>query len=175
MKRYIKSSTAYTQYEAIAIENFGRSNPGTGNSYISPDGTFINLYPKLDTHEDLCWWLEDNFDCKLEYEDEEYFIREFGWVRLRTDPHMMIIELPSSSPTRNQWYSLEDWLQFCEGKYPRGTTLYLNVCDGRDTDVEYKFGTEYFTEDIIKICKRYYSSGKLYANTIISKIHWRLA
>ena len=156
--------------EALAIETFGSANPGPGNIYISPDGTFINLYPKIDTHEDLCWWLEEEHDCPLEYEDEEYFVREFQWIRLRSDPSMMIIELTKEVPFNRQWYSLEDWLLYCEDRYAgQGTILYLNACDGADADIEYKFGTEYFTEDIMRICKRYYSSGKLYASKRINR------
>ncbi len=155
--------------EAIAIEEFGSSNPSVGCSFISPDGTFINIYPKLRTHEDLCEYLIEDHDCDIEYQDEEYFIREFQWIRLRSDPDMMIIELPEEMPFNRQWDSLQEWLEFCENRYKRGTILYLNVCDGADVDVPYEFGTEYFSEDILKICKRYYGSGKLYASKLLNK------
>lgn len=161
MKRYIKNSEQIDNKEQLSRELFGSSTPGYGCSYICKDGLFINIYPKLDTHEDLCWYLEDHYDEFFEYADEEYFIREFGWVRLRTDPNMVIIELPSSM-TNAQWYSLEDWLQFIEQRYPNGATLYLNAVDANDADNEYNLGKDYFAEDIIKICKRYYSSGRLY-------------
>lgn len=166
MKRYIRSTILPEEGEAIAIKEFGSLAPTAGCSFISPDGTFINIYPKLSTHEDLCWYLEEDYNCELEYEDEEYFIREFQWVRLRSDPNMMIIELPEEMPFNRQWDSLQEWLEFCENRYKRGTILYLNVCDGSDADVPYEFGTEYFAEDILKICKRYYSSGKLYASRL---------
>lgn len=158
------------QAEALAIHAFGAPAPGTGCTFISPDGTFVNIYPKLDTHEDLCDWVEDQLGIELEYKDEEFFVREFNWVRLRSDPNMSIIMLPKDSLFRNQWYSLEDWLTYLEGKYSNGCKLYLETCDGTDTDVEYNFGTEYFAEDIIKICKRYYSSGKLYMSTEVDKM-----
>lgn len=64
-----------------------------------------------------------------------------------------------------QWLALAEWLEYCEEYHTRGTKLYLNVCDDNDADVEYNFGSEYFADDILKICKRYYSSGRLYAST----------
>lgn len=160
----------FAEGEALAIETFGSSNPGPGCTFISPDGTFVNIYPKLKTHEDLCEWVEEQLDIELPYRDEEYFVREFNWVRLRSDPNMSIIMLPKDSLFRNQWYSLEDWLTYIEERYPNGCRLYLETCDGPDTDVEYKFGTEYFAEDIIKICRRYYSSGKLYMSKEINSM-----
>lgn len=169
MKKYIRASLSPEEISNAVLSNFGASHPGTGNSYIAKDGTFVNLYPKIDTHEDVCWWLEDHYDVELAYEDEEYFVREYGWVRLRSDPHMMIVELPPARLTNDQWYSLEEWLMYCGDKYSRGTTLYLNACDSRDADVEYAFGTDYFPEDILKLCKRYYSSGKLYASTLVKE------
>lgn len=145
-------------------QEFGRNNPGYGCSFISPDGTFINIYPKLDTHEDLCEYIQDNYDVTLPYQDEAYFIKEFDWVRLRTDPNMCIIELPDKM-TLSQWYALEDWLEFAETRYCNGCTISVGSLHG--TFQDYAFGTEYFPEDIIKLCKRYYSSGNLYATTDI--------
>jgi hypothetical protein len=146
------------ELEKLILNTFGRSNPGPGCTFISSDGTFVNIYPKLDTHEDLCEWVIDNTDVEIEFPDEEYFIRLFGWIRLRSDPAMSIIELPHESPTNKQWYSLEDWLAYLEDRYlGKKVSLYLDVCDeNSDGNVEYNFGKDYFAEDILKICKRYY-------------------
>ena len=168
MNRTVTAATA-ADGEALAIKAFGSTAPGPGCTFISPDGTFVNIYPKLDTHEDLCDWVEDHLGISLEYKDEEYFVREFNWIRLRSDPNMSIIMLPKDSLFRNQWYSLEDWLTYLEERYSNGCRLYLETCDGKDTDVEHNFGTEYFAEDIIKICRRYYSSGKLYMSTEVKR------
>lgn len=168
MKRYIKSTFDNNEnIESIIIDEFGSKNPGTGCSFIAPDGTFVNIYPRLDIHEDLCDWIENAVGIELEYKDEEYFVREFSWIRLRTDPTMFIIELPKEKPTNQQWYSLEDWLYFAEEKYfGKVVSLYLNICDNMaNTNVEYRFGKDLFTEDVMKLLKRYYSSGKLYAST----------
>ena len=159
-----------TYIEDFVVDKFGSRNPGTGCSFIACDGTFVNIYPKLDVHEDLCEWVEDQLDIELKYRDEEYFIRESGWIRLRSDPNMSIIELPNSKPTSEQWYSLEDWLAYLEDKYiGRGCTLYLSVCDFRgDVDVPFQFGTQYFGDDIMKVLKKFYSTGRLYASTNIT-------
>ena len=168
MKRCIIGADHSSTIVSKVKETFGSDNPQTGCSYIAKDGTFINIYPKLDVHEDLCEWIEDTLNIQLEYRDEEYCIRKFGWIRLRIDPNMLVIELPAESPDRMQWYSLQDWLEFAEGQN-RSRRLYLDVCDGSDTCVPYNFGSEYFAEDIMKVCKRYYSSGKLYASNFIKK------
>lgn len=47
--------------EQIAINDFGSSNPGPGCTFIASDGTFINIYPKIDDHEDLLNYLTDNY------------------------------------------------------------------------------------------------------------------
>ena len=82
---------------------------------------------------------------------------------------MFIVELPKEKPTNQQWYSLEDWLYFAEERYSgKVVSLYLNVCDSMaNTNVEYEFGRDFFAEDALKLLKRYYSSGKLYASTIL--------
>ena len=165
MKRYIHCTDLPEDGEALAIQTFGKDSPSTGCSFISPDGLFINIYPKLPIHEDLCDWVEDQLDIELPYKDEEYFVREFQWIRLRNDPTMMVVELPEEEPFRNQWYSLQDWLEFCEEQHPHGVSLYLNILDTNIYSVEVNFNTEYFAEDIVKMLKGYYSSGRLVAST----------
>ena len=171
MKRYIRSDEdVAAEGEQLAIDTFGSDRLGPGCTYISPNGTFVNIYPKLKTHEDLCEWVEDKLNTSLPYRDEEYFVREFQWIRLRLDPRMTIIELPSEIPFKNQWYSLQDWLEFVEEQHPEGIQLYLNVCDRSDPSDPYLLGKGYFAEDIINICKRYYNSGKLYMSTEVDNV-----
>ena len=128
MKRCIKFSTE-TGLGQIR-NSFRSSNPGVGCTFIDRDGTYINMYPEIDVHEDLCEWADENTDIHPEYYDEEYFVREFGWVRLRIDPRNWIIELPPRSKklTAAQKYALEDWLSFCLDKYPNSEELWANIC-----------------------------------------------
>lgn len=152
------------------VDQFGRNEPSDGCSFIDQNGKFINIYPEIDTHEDLCYWIEDNFGVEVEDPDEEYFIRNYGWIRLRSDPTMSIIEMPKTKPTSEQWYSLSDWLECLESEcYNNPTTLYILVCDHTgDVDVPYKFGSKYFADDMIKVLKKFYSTGRLYASTNIA-------
>lgn len=176
MKRYIRSNNAEIDLESEILAEFGGFKPNPGCIFVSKDGTFVNIYPKLDTHEDLCEWVEDNLNIEIKYPDEEYFINLFNWIRLRFDPSMTIIELPANNPTGAQWASLEEWLLYVEDAIAnREITLYLTVYnDPQNCDVEYRFGKNYFAEDIIKLLKRYYSSGRLYASIFTHKLHRRI-
>lgn len=169
MKRFIKCNDA--SIESAILDAFGSSDPGTGCSFIAGDGRFVNIYPHLDVHEDLCEWVTDNLGEQIKYPDEEWAIRSFGWIRLRKDPHMCIIELPKTRPTNSQLYSLEDWLSYVEDAFmSSGVPLYLCVCDDNsDGDVEFKFCKDYFTEDMMKVIKRYYAAGKMYASVELKK------
>ena len=163
MKRYIRSTTDQQDVDDIVIQAFGSSNPGVGCSFISSDGQYVNIYPKLDTHEDLCYWIEEVTDGKVDKPDEEYFIRNYNWIRLRTPPELMIVEMPKTSPNSKQWWALEDWLMYCEERYPVGHELNLIIY--QDTypiqeQIDF-FGREIFTEDIISLLKKYYSTGRL--------------
>ena len=166
MKRYIKSNQEI-DIEEYVRQSFQGSGPGPGCTFIDDEGNYINIYPKLDVHEDLCEWVEDQLNIKLPYRDEEFFVREFNWIRLRSDPHMSIIELPSSKPNNSQWWALNDWLEYLEDRYSgQKVTLYVQVCDNStDTDVPFNFGSEYFSDDMMKLLKSYYSTGRLYAST----------
>ena len=115
-------------------------------------------------HEDLCEYVEDHYNIELPYRDEVLFIREFDWVRLRTDPKMCIIELPAIM-SKDQWYSLEEWLEFVDARYKHGCKMRVGALYGTYDD--YAYGTEYSPKDIINICKQYYGSGSLYASTNI--------
>lgn len=165
MKRWIHASESGTVLDAI-VSTFSASNPGPGCSFIDSTGKFINIYPKLDVHEDLCEWVKDNLSVKLPYVDDEYFVREFGWVRLRSDPSMCIVEMPAKNPANSVWYALEDWFLFVEERNPN-TVVNIEVCDSKKAPISLTLGTEYFGEDVVKILKRYYSSGTLVASTLL--------
>lgn len=140
--------------EAIITE-FGASYPGEGCICIAPDGTFINVYPKLADHEDLCTWLiEQGFDGVVS--EAEWLVDTLDYVRCRNNPaSLCYIELPLKTITRSQLYSLEEWL---EDKVSHDH-ISIELPDG----IWKRFSLEeYFPEDIIKKIKRYYASGKLY-------------
>ena len=169
----VTASTSVEDASAMIIpailDEFGSPNPGTGCTFIADDGTFVNIYPQIDTHEDLCNWVEDNFDVEFEYKDEEYFVEGYGWIRLRKDPSMGIIELPNERPNNQQWYSLEDWLDFVEESLNgRELPMYINILGTNIYSVEVQFGKQMFAEDLLNMLKRYYTSGKLVASTQVT-------
>lgn len=106
---------------------------------------------------------------KVRLDDGSDFMREINAVRAnsnyssnRSNP-WAYMELPAKNLTSSQYYALEDWIEFL------GTNTYLDIYTSQ-------FGSEggefkaynlknYLPEDIIKLIKRYYSSGILYEKT----------
>lgn len=160
--------------EQIAINDFGSSNPGPGCTFIASDGTFINIYPKIDDHEDLCGYLADNYRVEFEYTDADWFVNHLGWIRLRSDPYHIAIVLNGTRPNNIQFYSLQEWLEYCEERYQNNSgniQAYVDICDNnRYTQHTYNFMKTEFAEDIVRACKRYYTSGHLYASTDIGEL-----
>ena len=140
--------------EAIQRE-FAADNPGEGCIFIAPNGKFINTYPKLDDHEDLCVWLEEQ-GFGENPKEAEWIVETFDYVRCRNNPHnLCYIELPIKQITRKQVYSLEEWLE----TKVRHDGINVELPNGawkRYSLIEYE------PKDIIKRITRYYSSGNLY-------------
>lgn len=157
--RLIESFPQVNNIEAMdnAIqEYFGQNTPGEGCIFIAPTGKFINIYPQLDDHEDLAYWLkEQGFEGVIE--DVEWFVDTFNYVRCRNSSSQCYIELPIKNITRHQLYSLEEWLE---------TKVNTSTLDIEAPDGEWKNYNlaDYFPEDIIKLIKRCYASGRLYEN-----------
>lgn len=164
MKRYIRAFDNFEDIESIIIDEFGSENPGYGCSYIAPDGTFVNIYPELKTHEDMCDWIEEAAGCQLEYKDEEYFVREFGWVRLRTDPLLCLVEIPYGGMNAAQDNSLKEWLYFTEERYSgRKVPIYLDECDRLSNSyVEYSTEDPQWVEKVLAAFTRYELTGELF-------------
>lgn len=141
--------------EQLIKDNFESKNPGQGCIYITKEGTFINLYPEIDSHEDLCYWLEDEFDFELPYEDEEWAIRQFGWVRCRETPiDVNVIELPKEI-TQEQIVAIDNWLN----NIVSYRELEIGVVDNNQIQ-RYNLD-EYSPSDIINRIKAFYSTGYL--------------
>lgn len=148
------SNLNITKMDQLIQEYFGKDYPGEGCIFIAPNGKFINIYPELDDHEDLCYWLEEKGFENI-VEDAEWFVDEFQYIRCRNSPHLCFVELPLKSVTPSQLYALEEWLEnrvSCDN-------IQIHILNGEWK--KYNLD-EYFPEDIIKIIKRFYSSGKLY-------------
>lgn len=90
------------------------------------------------------------------------FMREINAVRLNNAyaKDTAYIELPKDKMTNAQYYALEDWLNFIPAtKLDIYTSAYIS---GNKVNYKSYDLNEYFPEDIIKLIKRYYSSGTLY-------------
>ena len=112
----------------------------------------------LDDHADLADWLINNgFDSSQITSEAAWFVDEFDYVRCSSRPHLCYIELPAKI-TKNQLYSIEEWL---EQKLANCQKIAIEAPNGIWSTYELN---EYFPEDLFKIIKRYYSSGKLYEN-----------
>lgn len=141
----------------IILENWAYETPGEGCIFIHPNGKFINIYPQLDDHEDLCYWLEENYDVDTP-EDAEWFVQEFSYMRCRNSMHLCFVDLPKQATTK-QLRSLLEWME----TKVSSTSLQVSVPEGRWR----KYSTDdYLPEDIFKLIRRYYSSGKLYENKL---------
>lgn len=152
MKFKLRESWSIIDIDKVIKDTFAQDYPGEGCIYIAGDGSFINIYPKLDDHEDLAYWLEEKgYDDIIE--DAEWFTDTFNYIRCRNSRHLCFVALPKAI-TDLQIRSLEEWL---ESKVTSDT---LQVIAGNDYKI-YDLD-DYFPEDIIKIIKRYYASGKLY-------------
>ena len=150
------------QIDKYILNSWGSDKPGEGCIFIHPNGKFINIYPKLEDHEDLCYWLEEQgFDETTG--DAEWFVDTFNYVRCRNSLHLCFIELPIKNITRDQLYSLQEWFE---------TKVASDYIDVELPDGQWKKYNldEYFPEDIIKLIKRYYASGTLYENYSDQKI-----
>ena len=142
------------QIDKYILDSWGSDRPGEGCIFIHPNGKFINIYPKLDDHEDLCYWLEEQgFDETPG--DAEWFVDTFNYVRCRNSRLLCFVELPITNITRDQLYSLQEWFE------EKVNTDYIDIELPDGTWNNYDLD-EYFPEDLIKIIKRYYASGKLY-------------
>lgn len=152
MKRYIRANQ-HPDIEQSILQVFGRSDPGPGCTFISRDGRFVNIYPSLDTHEDLCEWVEDNLHTDILDPDGSTFVRKFGWVRLRSDPSAAMIELPLSQVTSAQYSALFDWLCYCEDRYgQRDVEISIETADWEHS--RYGNFSEDFAEDLLRKAKQ---------------------
>ena len=139
----------------LVLKKWGSDTPGKGCVFITPEGKFINLYPFLLDHNRLCDWVNRAGYGPIDW-DAIWFTDELGYIRCRNDTMMCYITLPANI-TSKQTYAIQDWLE---------QEIKLKHIDINAPDDIFKTYNldEYFPEDLIKIIKRFYSSGKLYEN-----------
>lgn len=142
-------------HEAI-LKRWGKNYPGDGCIFITPEGSFINLFPALLDHEDLCAWVEKNGFSEIP-DDASWFVKELSYVKCRNSRTLCYAEIPSEI-TRKQLNALETWL---EEKVHADNVEHIDIGTLKNECKTYDLNI-YFPEDIIKRVKRFYSSGRLY-------------
>jgi hypothetical protein len=135
------------------LKAWGSSTPGNGCIFITPEGTYLNLFPKIFSHDKLCDWV-DRSGYGPTTKQARWFSDNLDYVRCRNNRGLCLIELPAKI-TASQLDALQVWLE---------TKVSDDTLDVGTTDGQYKSYNlqDMLPEDIIKRIKRYYSSGKLY-------------
>jgi hypothetical protein len=141
-----------TTHQAL-LKRWGKDYPGEGCIFITPEGIYLNLYPLLMNHDRLCDWVDQNGYGPTTGK-ASWFINTLNYIRCRNTASICYIDLHTEVKPA-QIRALQTWLE---------TKVKAASLDIGTPTNEYKSYNlqEYFPEDIIKIIKRYYSSGKLY-------------
>ena len=130
-----------------------------GQSYILPNGEFLNLWDGAhigidDTLYEKGLIKEDPyFSGKLILMDKYNSIRMSDGKYIQTDPY---IELPKKLPNNAQLNSLLDFLDSLADK-----SVWVGVRDNKNAGASYNL-ENVLPEQVIKNIKRFYSSGVLY-------------
>lgn len=171
----MKIYAAQKKLDLDRLNQMKQETPPTGYrsdaSFITADGYYIDLLQRgYSSHFHFYIDMFDLFDKIPDSWDEtnhpdkydNYFVEKYNWIRLRIirQEHYLIIILPKSVNS-SQWSALEDWLKSVEQQYKSMLICISIIGDSLATAEAPGFGTQFFTEDVISACKRYYSSGVL--------------
>lgn len=123
----------------------------------------------LPSKEDCSRWLMDNCEEYGTLTNEMYpeLTTKYGWARLNCGNTWVEDRFYCVLPTKmssSQYSTLLDWLEWGESNGRSDVLIFIG--DG-DLSKVYSF-TEYYSEDILKKIKRFYSSGRFYESKIAS-------
>lgn len=174
IKRYFASGRLYegasnrptiNEVQDYIEQNYTTSvAPPTGPTFITPKGLFIDFGNK-DVHsqldQEVYYGVNPEGNYTKEFGYTELFLPTLGFIRCNdgTTWGELLIELSDTNPTNAQYRALESWLI---DSFEITSCNYLIIATNKGSERYDK--DEYFAEDIIKIIKRYYSSGRLYEN-----------
>lgn len=167
IKRYYSSGHLYESindldsYVLDYIEsNFNLSDYySEGQSYILPDGEFLNLDDGVHIGVDDALYDEGLIKESPYISDKLVLIDDYNSIRvsdgqyLQTDPY---IELPKKLPSNAQLSSLLDFLDSLTDK-----SVWVGVRGNKNAGASYNL-ENVLPEQVIKNIKRFYSSGVLY-------------
>lgn len=118
--------------------------------YILPDGTLLDLGDSGFGHSNLSSYLND---CGIEIDYKEChpskFLQSLGWIRVNN--RYQFITLSNKRPTSNQYEQLIKLFDMYKTDYQ------VTTADG-----QHKVYNNRTSEEVIKLIKRYYTSGTLY-------------
>lgn len=138
-----------------------------GQSYILPDGEFLNLYDGAhigvdDTLYEEGLIREDPYvSGRLVLMDDYNSIRVSDGKYIQTDPY---IELPKKLPSNAQLSSLLEFLDYLEDR-----PVWVGIRDDKNVGASYNL-RNILPEEVIKNIRRFYSSGTLYEVLIADSI-----
>lgn len=157
----------------------------SGAEFVLPSGKIISIIANGGTvHKDvLCliinniidkkypygWYCEGKEDGRLYETAIDFFTDELGWLRVNWGDteiedrfYCVLPDCHNSKLTSKQYTQLEDFIQTQYDFTTSSSILVFGGSNGR----QYKryYFNDYFPEEIIKLIKRYYSSGTLYEN-----------
>ena len=138
------------EFLKIIINDYKCNDIIWGSMYILPDGTLLNLGDSGYGHSDLSTLLNDyNFEVNYQSGKASPLLKSLGWIRLNTK--VKFVDLPKIKPTDIQYEKLLLALDYMKSDYQI-------TCP----DNQFKIYKDRVSDDVIKLIKRYYSSGILY-------------
>lgn len=118
--------------------------------YILPDGTLLDLGTSGNGHSDLAKFLADE-EIEKNYEEGKAssFLYSLGWIRVNN--RYKFITIPKVKLTEAQYVRLLELFDIFKKDY-QVTTL----------DRQYQVYIDRTSDEVVKLIRRYYLSGKLY-------------
>ena len=131
--------------------------PYYGPTYILPDGSLLNLDGR-GHHSVVEHYLIENGLSNREYikTGGSPTIEALGCIRC--DMVKYYIGLSEEQPTREQYNSLLVWLD----QHSRFTRIITVISPGGEQSTDYRFNSDFISDDIVDRIRRYYVCGKLY-------------
>lgn len=118
--------------------------------YILPDGTLLDLGTSGNGHSDLAKFLADE-EIEKNYKEGKAssFLYSLGWIRVNN--RYKFITIPEIKLTEAQYVRLLELFDIFKKDY-QVTTL----------DGQYQVYMDRTSDEVVKLIRRYYLSGKLY-------------
>lgn len=156
------------------VDNLNKST----SIFVTRDGDIVDVQKasiKGRTHEDYIWGLikasldidEEDISSESLFRDVQRFIEMRGWIRMGTGSNVvngiyyaLLVDWMEFTPTSFQYSAIEDFINLAYLERKDYVIIYFTPYD-LDKSKTFYF-RDYEPEDIMRIIRRYYSSGKIY-------------